>query len=99
MIPNWYTKEPVEKMAKEKVQVIHNKELKSPRVFSTKIFTSGRNILPYNRPDWNDTPADKESAHRFKYPAGETSISLRMPHQMSLFTKQYKYLGTPRKAS
>ena len=31
MIPNWYTKEPVEKMAKEKVQVIHNKELKTAK--------------------------------------------------------------------
>ena len=51
-----------------------------------------RNTLPYNRPDWNEIPADKESARRFKYPAEGTNISSKMPHQMSLFTKHHKYI-------
>jgi hypothetical protein len=58
-----------------------------------------RSILPYTRPDWNDTPVDKECANGFKYPAGGTNISSKMPHQMPLLTKHHKYITTSRKAS
>jgi hypothetical protein len=45
-------------------------------------------------PDCNETPKDKTYAQRFEFSAEGTNINSKMPHQMSLFIKQYKYTST-----
>jgi len=48
-----------------------------------------RSKLPYNMPDWNETPADtkKETQTKFKYPTETTFNAAKIPRQMPLFIK------------